>query len=271
MRRVLVLALLLTLQGCGDPLALREAPPADRSIRLFMVLDPDSAWHALFLESLDPGGIYRDLRAELYTDGALIGVGEAPNGSTPSPAPSDPCAERYGTLGYDGAFACLVFETTVERGRSYELVVSARDRPTARARTVVPDSFAITAVNLDGRPPGTDGFEVHWHASPGAYGYFVFLRAESTHCPDVHGCSSGWLVTTRDTTVAGTIPAELLEGGSGPWSLGVLALDRGLYEYFTTGTGNDLFSVPPVEYVEGGHGVLGSWAQPTPSAGPGLQ
>lgn len=63
-------------------------------------------------------------------------------------------------------------------------------------------------------------------------------------------------------TVAGTIPGEALEDGSGPWSLEVLALDRGLYEYFISGTGHDLFSVPPVENVEGGHGVLGSWSRP---------
>jgi hypothetical protein len=258
MRTSLLTGLLLGLLACGDPLAFLEPPPVDRSIRLFMVLDPDSSRQALLLESLDPGGVYDDLRAELYADGTLVSEGEIQKEpGAPHLDSTEPCGQRYGTLGTDGAFACIVFEVFAEPGRTYDLVVSARDRPTARARTTVPGAFAITSIELDGEPPGSDRFDVRWNPSPHAYGYFVFLRSATVDCPDARGCPDGWLETTRDTTVSGAIPASLLDGGAG--TLVVLALDRSLYQYLTTGTGGHFFSVPPVQNVEGGYGALGSW------------
>lgn len=221
-----------------------------------MVLDPDLSPQALVLESLDPGGTFEDLRAELRTTGGEAEVGRVQDGF-------EPCAQRYGSLGTDAAFACVVFETAVEPGQSYELIVSSLDRPTARAQTSVPESFSIVSLSLEGEPPGTNGVDAHWHRNPSAYGYFAFLRAESTSCVDVRGCSDGWFITTKDTAVTSTISHEALEEGEGPWTFEVLGLDRGLYEYLTSGTGNDLFSVPPVENVEGGHGVLGSWVRAT--------
>ena len=267
MRLLPVSALILILLGCGDPLTVRDAPAVDRSIRLFMVLDPDSATQALLLESLDPGGKFEDLRAELHASGGLIVVGQIHKyPDAPDVDDRRRCSQRYGAIGTNAASACVVFESAVEPGRSYDLIVSARQRPTARARTTVPDAFSIVALSLAGEPPGTDGVDAHWNPSPSAHGYFALLRADSTDCVDVRGCPGGWSISTTDTVVSATIPREALEDGSGPWTFEVIALDRGLYQYLNSGTGNDLFSVPPIENVEGGHGVLGSWTRATRSA-----
>lgn len=265
MRALPIPALILILLGCGDPLTVRDVSTVDRSIRVFMVLDADSTRQALLLESLDPGGTFEDLRAELHTAGGATVVGQ---NNPPGVDYHLPCSQRYGVIGTNAASACVVFETAVEPGRLYELVVSARQRPPARAQTTVPDAFAIVALSLAGQPPGTDGVDAHWNTSPHAHGYFAFLRAQSTDCEDVRGCPGGWSVSTTDTVVSGSIPEKALEDGSGPWTFEVIALDRGLYQYLTSGTGNDLFSVPPIENVDGGHGVLGSWRRATRSAAP---
>lgn len=264
MRTSILTGLVLILSACGDPLAFLEPPPVDRSIRLFMVIDPDSSGQVLLLESLDPGGVYENLSAELYADETLVSTGQV---QTEPDAPHlnsfEPCVQRYGAIGTDAAFACVVFEVPVEPGRTYDVVVSARDRPTARARTTVPGSFSITSMELQGHPPGTGGYDVQWRTSPNAHGYFVFMRSGTVDCPDVRGCPDGWLETTRDTAVSGTIPSAQLDDSSG--TLDVLALDQALYEYLTTGAGGHFFSVPPVQNVEGGYGVVGSWMRGSPS------
>jgi hypothetical protein len=43
----------------------------------------------------------------------------------------------------------------------------------------------------------------------------------------------------------------------------VYALDRALFEYLTTGASGDLFPVPPVQNIVGGHGAMGAWVRRT--------
>ncbi len=256
-------ALAVAAGGCDDPTRIREAPALDRSMRLFAVFDPDSSWHPLFIESLDVGGAFEGLTAVLYADGVQVEVGQEVDktnrGTHPDPLRS--CAVRYGSLGWNSATACLVFETEVAHGVVYELVVTAADRPTARATFRVPGPFELTHVETEGTPPGTGGITVEWRASQEAFGYFASLRASSVDCQSTLGCPEGWFVTTTDTAVVTTIPANLLEDGRGPWYVEVTALDRGLFEYLTTGKPGELFSVPPIENVEGGHGAVGAWVR----------
>lgn len=259
-RSVLTVALAVAGGSCDDPNRILETPPLDRSMRLFGVFDPDSSWHPVFIESLDVGGGFQRLDARLYRNGVLVAVGAEVDMTDPMHYTDSlaSCSIRYGTLGINSAVACPVFQVAIEPGATYRLVVTADDRPTADVTFTVPGPFNFAHLNTDGSPPGTDGIDAGWTVSPGAYGYFVSLRATSTDCDDAHGCD-GWFVATRDTSISATVPAAALDPGRGPWYVDISALSQGLYQYLTTGEAGDLFSVPPIENVEGGHGAVGAW------------
>lgn len=252
--------------GCDDPTMLRPAPGLNREMILTMVLDPDESRQVLFVEAVDVDGHFEGwVRSEIFDSrGSLIGS-EIHDSIPKNPADrvenNLPCAVRYGVLGTANPSACFEFDLQPEHGSRYRVRVSAEGRPTAEAETLIPGDFQILDVDATGSPPGTTGLRVRWTPSSGSYRYIVAIRSERVECYDVKGCLDGWYADTDATELYATVPAEKLRAGRGPWWVDVYAMDRALYEYLTTGSGGDLFAIPPVQNVEGGYGVIGAWVR----------
>lgn len=252
------LALSLLLGACDDPLATRP-PPELRALRVFLVVDPDAASQPLLVQPVSAGGVLRGLRGE-------VRAGVQPVAAITAAATPDneflPCAARYGILDADAEPRCLDFRFAPRPGTTYRVSVSAEGFPDAAATVAVPGDFRLLAATARGALPGTDGLEVSWTPSTGAYRYLVTVRAAvAPECVRIRSCDQRWFAVTSDTTVQTRVPADKLEGGSGPWSVEVYALDRALFEYLTTGASGDLFPVPPVQNVVGGHGAMGAWVR----------
>jgi hypothetical protein len=274
LRTAAVLGLLL-LVACDDPTALRH-PPEIRGMKVFAILDPDAPSQPVLVSPATTEGVVDQLTGKFSrTDGwsaSAIGVEEQDE--------LHQCIQRYGTLaGSGGQPRCLDFAFTPRYGDTYRFRVSARDRPTATATATVPGDFEVLEVSAKGDPPGTEGLEVRWTKSEGAYRYLVGLRAETppwcgngqcgcntdgSYCRWVHPDRQGWFAVTTDTVLSTVVSgkgAEEIADGEGPWYVEVYAVDKAIYEYLTTGTSGDLFPVPPVQNVEGGYGAVGAWVR----------
>lgn len=254
--------------ACDDPTLLRPAPELAREMILTMALDPDSSTQVLFVEAVDTEGTFEGwVRADIFDEqGALLST--IAQDSVPREHGSSelldilrPCGQRYGMLGIANPVTCFAFQLRPVHGREYRVRVSAEGRPTAEAATMTPGDFQIVEVDANGAPPGTKGLSVRWTPSEGAFRYIVAIRSLDVTCYHVKGCLDGWYEETATTELRATVPAEKLDAGSGPWFVDVYALDRALFEYLTTGSGGDMFAIPPVENVVGGHGVIGSWVK----------
>lgn len=265
------LGLMIGAVACEDPTSIRPPPVRDQDLVLFMVIDPDSTAQQIIVEAVDPNGWWEGfVRAEVFDEkGALLAAqtqDRVPFHSDRDQAPLwmdliSPCIRRYGGDAFSGPATCFTLAFQPEPGKEYRLRVSAEGRPPVEARAIVPGPFELTYVNALGFPPGTSGLEVRWTPSAGAYRYIVALRSREVTCYSVHGCHDGWFVVTDSTELSTRVPAAKLREGHGPWHISVYAVDKALYEYLTTGSGGNYFSVPPISNVEGGYGVVGSWRE----------
>lgn len=61
-----------------------------------------------------------------------------------------------------------------------------------------------------------------------------------------------------DTSVTTPVPDDAIRNAVEPPTLDVAAFDRHLYSFITSGNGDTSFSVPPIQNVVGGFGVVGS-------------
>jgi hypothetical protein len=246
--------------GCDDPLRSLLPPSDTGSMMVLLVLDPDSTLQPILIEPVSPLLGWDQLRIEFFLDGELANSVLVPEERT-----SDeryPCIGKYGPLfGYNGR--CAVLAMAPSHGQRYSLVLSATGRPTATADGVIPGDFEIISVAAEGDPPGTEGLEVHWTASEGAWRYAVGVRPDSisgcSYTGHIDECTRTWFAATADTVLRVKVPQDAVAGGHGPWWVDVFAMERGLYEHLTTGTAGDYFSVPPVQNVRGGYGAVGAW------------
>lgn len=252
-----MLCLWLGVLGCDDPGRPLEPVPADGSMMLLAVLDPDTTVQPILIESIEPERGWSRLRVDLYLDDVHATSRPVPD-ETPS-GELNPCISHYAaTFGF--VPRCPTLEVAPPAGSHYRLVVSADGRPTATAEGRIPSDFRITSVSTRGDPPGTEGLEVHWTPSDGAWRYVVGVRTDSgLECISMSECIGDWLAVTSDTVIHTTVPAEGVKGIQGPWYVDVYAMERGLYEFITTGAAGDLFPIPPVQNVEGGYGAVGAW------------
>jgi hypothetical protein len=263
MKRLLLLALLA---GCDDPTAVREAPPI-RSMTFFMVLDPDAATQPLLVRPASAHGRIDQLAGRVARGSQLVA----------SLAPSDdedgngfyPCSRRYGGLNGIAYPRCLDFEFRPEPGATYTVEASAQEYPSASATATVPGDFRIVSATATGTPPGTAGLQATWTRSAGVYRYVVALRSQglvdclhqSSACAEAYK-PEDWLFVTTDTSVSTVIPAEgLAHGQPGEWLLDVYAMERGVFEYLTTGSVAQPYPIPPVQNVRGGYGAVGAWVR----------
>jgi hypothetical protein len=258
--------LLLLLAGaCGDPGAVLEVPPI-RSMTMFVVLDPDRATQPTLIKPASPDGILRQLGGTVHAGGspaAALAPTDDPEGNS-----FHPCAARYGGLTGVSYPRCLDFALRPQFGATYRVTAQADGYPAAWGEATVPGDFRLVSVHAPGGSPGTDGLEVTWTRSAGAYRYVVALRSEgfvkclhrSRDCAEEYRAGDFMLVTT-DTSVSTVVPEEAVARGKGGWVLDVYAMERNVFEYLTTGTGAEPFPVPPVQNVSGGYGSVGAWVR----------
>lgn len=234
--------------ACGDPGAPDIPDLSDGRLHFFGVLVADSGRHEVHVSQVDAVPIER-------LDGVLSEVG--PGGTL------TPIATAVPVVGQGTGFV-LAFEATIRPGRRYQVTVTAPGRPQATAATTVPGDFDFESLVGDGDPPGTTRLRASWSTSAGAFRYIVNVRAVPdcmTQPPLCETFGLPWADVTPvpriDTIVPGTaIPADRTEGVE----VAVYAVNRDLFEYFTTGVGGT-FTVQPKQNVSGGYGVLGAWVR----------
>lgn len=257
---VLTLGIAGLMAGCDDPAQPIELP-SDllRSMSVRLLLVPGTDIQPMWATTLDVSefGIIGGLSVEVTSEaGVVVRIDSV----TEDMAVSDACDDRYGVLALNSKFACVELPFDPTPGRRYRVTVRAADRPTATASVLVPGEFELDEITATGSPPGTERLTATWSRSDSAYAYLVGYSAYGLECGvvNVNGCPDGWFVSTRDTVLETTIPEPTVEP-SGGWRLDVFAVDHGLLEYLTTGSGDEFFVVPPVSNVEGGHGFVGAW------------
>lgn len=251
---VRISVILLASTGCMDPAAPRAAPDdLDRALAIYAILDPDVEQPSLAVST----AFIRDTVLEGLTTRLRRSSGddEMVKGTSVELGVCFPSGFYYATT-----VECQAFPEPIASGRTYTVTAEAASYPAVSGTTVIPGPFEITDVDAAGEPPGTARLDAAWTVSRGAHGYVVGVRADTTVCHSVYGCD-GWFAVTANTQFSGRVPGHALQQGRGPWSVYVYALDRHLYEYLTSGTNGDLFSVPPAENVVGGYGVVGSWVR----------
>lgn len=260
-----VCAVCLPAAGCDDPTALREPFP-DPALMVVLALDPDAADQYMLLRPAAVSGRIEAPRVEIRQDDVVVAVGGPVADSANE---LRPCARTFGAdpSKYGAQPRCLEIQFQPAYGQTYEVVVTADDRPTARARTTVPGAFEISGVEAAGMPPGTDHQEASWTASEGVDRYVVAVHADAHPfclegtCEDLIGSGKnlGWQVWLRETAITTRVVEQLVEGGEGAWYFRVAAMDRALADHLSSGSNSELFPVPPVSNVDGGVGVVGSW------------
>ena len=93
-----------------------------------------------------------------------------------------------------------------------------------------------------------------WTASLAAHRYIVSLRR-----PCRRSCYGAWYVDADTTAISTGVPEDAIRVATkSPMMLDVAALDEHLHAFITTGHVGEAFSVPPVQNVEGGFGVVWS-------------
>ncbi len=234
--------------GCGDPAAPDIPDLTDGSLHLFGVLVADSSHQVVHVNQTDGMPITR-------LDAVLSEVG--PDGGLTTVATAVP-VEGQGT-----AYS-MIFEARVVPGRRYRVTVTAPGRPVATATTTVPADFAITAIDARGDPPGSAGLTAAWSPSAGAFRYIVNVRATPdclTNPPICEGFGAPWAGVTGEPSIDTIVPeAAIPADRTRSVEVAVIAINRDLFEYFTTGVGGP-FTVQPRQNVQGGHGVLGAWVR----------
>lgn len=227
------------------------------AVRLLLI--PNTEIQPLWVTTFDVAefGIIEGLAVEVSSAGEVV---VRVDSVTEEMAVSEACDRRYGVLALNSHFACVELAFDPIPGETYEITVTAQDRPTASGTVTVPGPFEIGAVEASGSPPGTEGLEATWTRSDSAWAYLIGYSSSALECGSVNvkGCPAGWYVTTSDTALKTLVSAPSIQT-SGGWTLDVFAVNRGLFDYLTTGSGDEFFPVPPLSNVNGGHGFLGAW------------
>lgn len=249
---------LALLSSCDDPTQPIH-PPADlaRAMTVRLLLVPGTDVQPLWVTTLDVGdlALIDGLSVTVTTQNHVVAQADS---LALNDVDMDPCHARYGVLALESRFACVGLSFDPVPSRRYEVTVAAANRPTATASVVVPGDFRITELDASGNPPGTDGLTATWTRSDSAYAYLVSYVGHGLDCSDVQGCPNGWFVTTPDTTLTTVVPEPTLTQNA-TWSVDVFAIDKGLFDYLTTGSGDAFFAVPPVSNVQRGYGFVGAW------------
>ena len=138
---------------------------------------------------------------------------------------------------------------------TYKVEVSAEQKDAAWGATAAVGEFTINTAVLSGDE--VDTLSAEWTRSVAAHRYMVSLRrlrSGNVFTPYVEG----WYIAVNGTSVTTPVPEETIEAAITPLTLDVAAFEVNLYSFITSGNGGSAFSVPPVQNVVGGFGVVES-------------
>ena len=231
--------------------------PLDLDSRLVLVaaLNPDSTRHPVIVwpaQTLDTvkGTVVRVYREQVGSSGprwTLVGETDHIEEDWTS------CARRYGNPINDTQ--CLVPTATLEDGVTYRVEVFAQDKDTAWGATTAVGDFEVKSAELFGE--GADTLNAEWTEAVAAHRYMASLR-ELRAGNVIRRYVDGWYVAVDGTSVTTPVPEETIKKAVTPLTLDVAAMEVHLYSFITAGNGGSAFSVPPIQNIVGGFGVVGS-------------
>ena len=246
------------LGACGELAApLRPKDPLSDQLILYALLLPDTARHHVLVAAAD--GIARpDLSGVELTIRQRVeggGGGEwALVGQWQDPYQKD--CELMGVVPlfvslYNRGVYCFRPEARLQAGALYRVEVTADDRATARGETRILGDFNVTGAALSSR-----SLSAQWTSSVAAHRYFMGLRRIAD--PICFTCDRSWYSDVDGTKFDGSVPQHAVEAAGSNPVLDVVAVERHLHGFLTTGHEGALHDVHPVQNVTGGFGVVGS-------------
>src|SRR5262245_20319926 len=165
--------------SCDNPARILDVPDV-RTMRVFMILDPDSTSQAAIVQHT-VGEALLALRGEIFENGVLRASTFA--GDTASYEEMEPCGRRYGVL--VNSPRCVTLQFQPRPAATYRVNIVSTGRDTATATTTVPGDFRLVSSQMRGTPPGGVGLRATWTRSTGVYRYVVAVRGQVNACyPD---------------------------------------------------------------------------------------
>lgn len=254
------LALTVAMAACGDVVrpSLPEEELSDQ-LFLFAALDADSTRHWIEVSPVDsrdehlPGvsvAIYKLSAAAGWEVVAVTDSARRQGIGTPT----DELGHCFPLLYNNPGTRCLAPEVALEPGATYKVEAKTDHHVAAWGTTTVPGDFGIEAAALDSTA-GAPEIAVDWTFSMAAHRYMLGLRRRTSVCSN---CSRAWVVDLDSTHFAGPIPQIVLDSAGPSPTIDVMAIDRHAHAFFTSGHGDQMLTVHPVQNVEGGFGLVGS-------------
>ena len=244
-----------------------DPPWWTHQIVIYAALNPDSTQHPITIAATDyestlfeaAVSIHRRVESGNGEEWEQVAAWDSAQAAASGRSLRDlmPCRSRIGRMsipigGVDQV--CMTPEADLEPG-VYRVEARARDRETASGVTRVVGSFEINDAVVRG-PDDSAELSAVWTPSLAAHRYIVSLRKATSDC-DI--CADGWHADVDATTITTAVPEDAIKNAfQDPMMLDVMALDEHLHAFLTTGHSGLAFSVPPVQNVEGGFGVVGS-------------
>ena len=266
-----------TLPGsCGSPAAPSHFPEAlnDRLI-VFAVLDADSARQVIEVAGADHFArpYLSELRVTIHSRNTAPGEPEwtliaewdsaRAAGAGVSMTDYEQCRRHHdgwaekslGDINWsgDGRY-CMTPEAQLEVGATYRVQATADGRLPASGVTTVVGDFAVEVAALSG-DRGSYALSAGWTPSTEAHRYFVAVRRRYRSCMN---CVETWYADVDEPGFAGKVPDLAVDSAGPDPMLDVVAMDRHLYTYLTTGNRGNLHEVHPVQNVRNGYGVVGA-------------
>lgn len=246
------------LGACGELAAPpRPKDPLSDQLIVYALLLPDTPTHHVLVAAAD--GIARpDLSGVKLTirqrveggaggEWALVGQWQDPYQQDCELMAVVPL---FVNLDNRGAY-CFKPEARLQAGALYRAEVTADGRAPARGETRIVGDFGVTGAALASR-----SLSAQWTSSAAAHRYFMGIRRVGD--PRCTTCARSWYADVDGTKFDGSVPQHAVEAAGSNPTLEVVAVDRHLHGFLTTGHEGALHDVHPVQNVTGGFGVVGS-------------
>lgn len=263
MRKLVSFASVVISTTCGsvvDPPLPEEA--LSNRLFLFAALNADSVRHWVQVSPLD--GRFQDFGATVTIheqvsrssglDWRLLGTYSAqtpPPGTVIPPEEQKPC--RPGPYS-STVTLCMGPEAVLQPGGTYRVEAVSEGYLPAGGTTTVPGDFEVTAAEIASQG-GSSTISAKWSPAADVHHYLLGIRRIWIECIN---CSRAWTVSLDSTNFSGPVPPVVLDSIGPEPTVEVMAADRHLHAFITTGLGARLLMVHPVQNVEGGFGVVGS-------------
>ena len=245
-----------------------EPPWWTHQVVIYAALNPDSTRHPITIATTDHESrlfeasvtIHRRVESSNGDEWELVASWDSAQAAAVGRSLRDltPCRRRVGSSsipigGVDQV--CMTPEADLEPGGVYRVEAQARDREAASGITRVVGGFEVERAVLRGADDSAE-LSAEWIPSLAAHRYILSLRKATSPCTN---CADGWHADVDTTSITIGVPKEAIDDAfQDPMMLDVMALDVHLHAFLTTGHSGLAFSVPPVQNVEGGFGVVGS-------------